>query len=84
MIKHVVLFKLAAFAEGNSKHENALYLKEKLENLVSFIPELIKMEVVLNIPNVSDLNYDLMLIAEFKNLQDLDIYINHPDRKSVV
>ena len=50
MIKHVVLFKLAAFAEGNSKQENALYLKEQLENLESFIPELIKMEVVLNIP----------------------------------
>ena len=83
MIKHVVLFKLAAFAEGNSKQENALYLKEQLENLESFIPELIKMEVVLNIPNVSDLNYDLMLIAEFKNLQDLDIYINHPEHVKV-
>ena len=83
MIKHVVLFKLAAFAEGNSKQENALYLKEQLENLESFISELIKMEVVLNIPNVSDLNYDLMLIAEFKNLQDLDIYINHPEHVKV-
>lgn len=83
MIKHVVLFKLAAFAEGNSKQENAVYLKEQLENLVSFIPELKKMEVVLNIPNVSNQNYDLMLIAEFKNLQDLDIYINHPEHVKV-
>ncbi|MDD2551004.1 MAG: hypothetical protein PHO84_03990 [Dysgonamonadaceae bacterium] len=33
MIKHIVLFKLAPFAKGNSKQENALYLKEKLENL---------------------------------------------------
>lgn len=83
MIKHVVLFKLAAFAEGNSKHENALYLKDKLENLESLIPELSKIEVVLNIPGVSDQNFDLMLIAEFENLQDLDVYINHPEHVKV-
>lgn len=83
MIKHVVLFKLAAFAEGNSKHENALYLKDKLENLESLIPELSKIEVVLNIPGVSDQNFDLMLIAEFENSQDLDVYINHPEHVKV-
>lgn len=83
MIKHVVLFKLAAFAEGNSKHENALYLKDKLENLESLIPELSKIEVVLNILGVSDQNFDLMLIAEFENLQDLDVYINHPEHVKV-
>ena len=83
MIKHVVLFKLAAFAEGNSKHDNALYLKDKLENLESLIPELSKIEVVLNIPGVSDQNFDLMLIAEFENLQDLDVYINHPEHVKV-
>ena len=83
MIKHVVLFKLAAFAEGNSKHENALYLKDKLENLESLIPELSKIEVVLNIPGVFDQNFDLMLIAEFENLQDLDVYINHPEHVKV-
>ena len=83
MIKHVVLFKLDAFAEGNSKHENALYLKDKLENLESLIPELSKIEVVLNIPGVSDQNFDLMLIAEFENLQDLDVYINHPEHVKV-
>ncbi len=83
MIKHVVLFRLAAFAEGNSKHENAIYLKERLENLEALIPELLKIEVVLNIPDVSDQNYDLMLIAEFENLQDLDVYINHPEHVKV-
>lgn len=83
MIKHVVLFKLAPFAEGNSKHENALYLKEKLENLENLIPELLKMKVVLNIENVSDQNYDLMLIAKFDSLADLDIYTNHPEHVKV-
>lgn len=83
MIKHVVLFKLALFAEGNSRHENALYLKEELENLESMIPELLKMEVVINIPHVSDQNYDLMLIAEFENLAGLNAYIIHPEHVRV-
>ena len=83
MIKHVVLFKLAPFAEGQTKRENALYLKEKLENLESLIPQLQKMQVMINMPNVSDENYDLMLIADFDNLQDLDVYIHHPEHVKV-
>ena len=83
MIKHIVLFKLAPFAEGNSKQENALYLKEKLENLESLIPELLKMQVVINMPNVSDQNFDLMLTADFENLAGLDVYINHPEHVNV-
>lgn len=83
MIKHVVLFKLAPFAEGNTKLENALYLKENLENLQNLIPELLKIEVVLNMPDVSADNYDLMLITEFENLKDLDLYANHPEHLKV-
>ncbi len=83
MIKHIVLFKLAPFAEGGSRDENALYLKKELENLPSFMPELLKMEVVLNKPGVSDANYDLMLTAEFEDLQGLNIYINHPEHLKI-
>ncbi len=84
MIKHIVLFKLQAFAEGNSKHENALYIKNKLEELQSVIPELQSIEVVINMPEVSADNYDLMLIAEFKNLADFKVYANHPVHQEVV
>lgn len=83
MIKHVVLFKLAPFAEGNSKRENALYLKDKLEGLESLIPELLKIEVVLNMPEMSADNFDLMLMTEFKNSNDLEVYIKHPEHQKV-
>ena len=83
MIKHVVFFKLAPFAEGNSKQENALYLKDKLENLGNLIPELLKIEVFINILDVSADNYDIVLMAQFKNLQDLDVYVNHPEHVKV-
>ena len=83
MIKHVVLFKLAPFAEGQTKHENALYLKEKLEKLQGLIPELQQMEVAINMPQVSEENYDLMLVAQFENLAGLDAYIHHPEHVKV-
>lgn len=83
MIKHVVFFKLAAFAESNTKEENALYLKRELENLKVVVPGLLKMEVYINMPDVAADNYDLVLMAEFKNLQDLDVYINHPEHVKV-
>lgn len=83
MIKHIVLFKLHPFAEGNTKQENALYLKRELENLQAVIPELLTMEVVLNMPEVSADNYDLMLIAEFNSLADLKVYANHPEHVKV-
>ena len=83
MIKHVVLFKLAPFAEGNSKHENALYLKDKLEELKGLIPELLKIEVVLNDAEASADNYDLMLITEFASFEDLSVYANHPEHVKI-
>jgi fido (protein-threonine AMPylation protein) len=54
MISHVVLLKLHPFVEGNSKHENALYIKVKLEDLQVVIPELQKIEMILDTPEVSE------------------------------
>lgn len=84
MIKHIVLFKLHPFSEGNTKHENALYIKRKLEELQSVIPELQRIEVKINMPEVSADNYDLMLITEFDSLEDLKVYANHPAHQEVV
>ncbi len=84
MIKHIVLFKLQPFAEENSKHENALYIKKKLENLRTIIPEILKIEVFINLPEVSVENCDLILITEFNNLEDLRIYSNHPEHQKIV
>ncbi len=83
MIKHVVLFKLAPFAEGNSKEENARYLKAKLEELPSLIPELLKMEVHINDSDASQDNYDLILISEFNNLADLNAYNIYPEHQKI-
>ena len=74
---------MAPFAEGNSKQENALYLKGKLENLQSLIPELLKIEVFINDLDASNENFDLILITEFDNQHNLEIYTNHPEHQKV-
>ena len=42
MIKHIVIWRLFDFAEGNTKKENALKLKEMLLSLPSKIPQIKK------------------------------------------
>ena len=41
MLKHIVMWKLKEFAEGKTKAENALIMKESLERLVGIVPEII-------------------------------------------
>lgn len=83
MIKHIVFFGLAEEAEGKSKAENALYIKNELENLIHHIPELKKIEVGINHPQASADNFDISLYTEFENMKDLQNYVDHPEHKRV-
>ena len=48
MLKHIVMWKLKEFAEGKTKAENALIMKENLERLVGIVPEIISLQVGIN------------------------------------
>lgn len=83
MIKHIVFFKLVENAEGKTKIELAETIKKELENLKNFIPEILKIEVGINIPNVTKTDYDIALYSEFESFEALDIYQEHPEHKRV-
>lgn len=83
MIKHIVFFGIADEAEGKSKKENLLYIKNELEALIQLIPELKKIEVGINHPDAPAGNFDLALYTEFENMKDLDVYQLHPEHKRV-
>lgn len=83
MIKHLVLFKLADEAEGNTKEKNALVIKEKLEALKGVIPAIRKIEVLINHADASPDNYDIVLDSEFDSLEDLQTYVVHPEHVKV-
>ena len=71
------MWKLHEKAEGFSKAENAQRIKKELEDLRGNIPEIAKLEVGLNINN-TDIAFDIVLYSEFKSLEDLKIYQDHP------
>ena len=80
MIKHIVFWKLKDTALGKSKYENAVLIKNQLENLKNLIPEIQSIELWINI-NKSDCAYDLVLYSTFKNKSDLEKYLNHSEHK---
>ena len=66
MIRHICMFKL----KDEDKEAN---LKEMRE-----IPLIATFEVVTNAAAAPDSNYDLSLIFDFKNMNDLNAYQKHP------
>lgn len=82
MIKHIVMWKLKEFADGKEKQENAKIIKTGLENLQDKINELKFIEVGINVNNSSQA-YDVVLYSQFENMEDLNIYQNHPEHIKV-
>ena len=70
MLKHIVMWKLKEFAEGKTKAENALIMKESLERLVGIIPEIKSLQVGIN-EKTSDMAYDAVLISTFEDADAL-------------
>lgn len=83
MVRHIVLFKLADEAEVRSKAENALIIKERLEELKNTIPVIRKIEVKINLSEASADNHDVILESEFDTLEDVRTYAVHPEHIKV-
>lgn len=79
MIRHIAIFQFE-----QSKISDALLasMKHKLEALVEKIPELLKMEVGLNVNEAE--KQHLVLTADVDNLRALEIYASHPAHLEVV
>jgi len=83
MIKHIVMWRFFEFAEGNSKKENALKLKQKLLVLPDKIPQIKKMEIGINVDQTEEAS-DVVLNSEFDSLEDLRVYQYHPEHLKIV
>ena len=82
MVKHIVMWKLLDHAEGATKKENAVRLKEKLEALKDKISVIQSIEVGLNF-NTTEAAFDVALYSEFQSQQDLQTYQKHPEHVRV-
>ncbi|MGD0817694.1 MAG: Dabb family protein [Methanomassiliicoccales archaeon] len=82
MLKHVVMWRLKESAEGRTKAENAVYVKEILDLLPYRIKEIKSLEVGINMLNTPP-SYDLVLIVDFANMLDLQAYQANPEHVKV-
>lgn len=83
MIKHIVFWKLKEEANGFNKSENALAIKQKLEDLQGKIEGLIKIEVGIDFLGSAE-SADLVLYSEFTSKEALDFYQQHPLHKAIM
>lgn len=81
MIRHIVMFKL--HNKNGKKDTNIKKLKDKLDRLKNKIPEIKHLETGINISAKSSA-FDLALITDFENLDDLDKYRIHPDHQEII
>lgn len=80
MIKHVVTFKFKGSAE--QRRDVSLKFAEALWELPELIPELLDIEVGINV-NPKE-TWDLVLTASAKSLEDVAIYSAHPAHQAAV
>lgn len=76
MIRHVVILKL-------KENTDLKLIKEKILNLKNEIKEIINIEVGIDI-GFDPTSSDLCIIADFKNIKDLEIYANHPKHLEII
>lgn len=82
MIRHIVMFELLEEAEGKSRKENTMLAKTKAEALRDKIPSLKRYQVVTNLPEADQTNFDIALICDFEDMDGLNAYQNHPEHKA--
>lgn len=78
MIRHIVIFEME---DEKATLETLTGIKTELEALVNKIPELIKMEVGINVNSAE--KQHLVLTAVVKDMHDLEVYAKHPEHVKV-
>ncbi len=82
MIRHVVMWKFKDTAEGKTKEENMVIVRDRLYALLPVIPQLKRMEIGFDISH-TEMSMDLMLLTEFETVAEMKIYAEHPEHQKV-
>ena len=83
MVRHTVMIKLKEIPAAFERQNAINMIKAGLEALPTIIKEIKSFEVGINI-NPNPLAYEIVLISEFDNFNDLNTYKVHPEHVKVV
>ena len=84
MYKHLVLWKLKDSADGMSKAELAVEVKNRLDTLPKIISEVKEYEVGINIGAYGASFFDVGLISSFEDEDAFKRYCVYPEHDAVV
>lgn len=84
MYKHVVLWKLKEEADGMNKAELAVEVKRRVDGLRAVIPEILDLEVAINIGDYGASFFDVSLICMYDDEEAFKRYCVHPTHDQVV
>jgi Stress responsive A/B Barrel Domain len=79
MIRHIVAWKLNAESAA-AKKESSAQIRGLLEGLRPVIPQIKELAVSENVV-LNELNWDLVLVADYDSADDLLAYQVHPDHQ---
>lgn len=82
MFKHIVMWRFIDGANGKSKREHARWAKESLEALVGVVPEILSLEVGVNVC-MAGTAYDAVLVSAFESAEAMERYKVHPAHVAV-
>jgi hypothetical protein len=77
MIRHIVSWKLNG-ADAAARAEQAATISATLAALPAVIPQILSLQVGTNVA-YPDTNWDVVLVADYESLEDLEAYQVHPD-----
>ena len=83
MVKHIVIWKLHAEADGRTAAQNAELARERLEALAGRIPGLRHIEVGVDFLR-SPQSGDLVLYTEMDDRDALETYQQHPEHQALL
>ncbi len=84
MINHIVMWTLKDEADGRSKAENLLLMKQMLLDLIYEIDEIKSLDVGINCGDARFTNFDICLSATFDTPEDIEKYQQHPAHQKCV
>ena len=83
MIKHIVLWRFADHAGGQSREQNLQEAAVRLQALPRRIPQIREFQVHRGLP-LGERSFDLLLDSRFDSVEDLRVYQEHPAHQEVV
>ena len=84
LYKHVVLWKLKDEVDGVNKTDLAVEVKKRLDGLRTVIPEILDLEVAINIGAYGASFFDVSLICMYTDEAAFKRYCVYPEHDAVV